>query len=172
MSMRTQVGDAYSRYGPMVYRRALRILGNDAAAEDVLQDVFIKAYSSSDFLDRRNVSSWLYRVTTNLSLNRLRDERHRSILRNAQLPQDDRCAKGATLDDAVQLRRLLAELDARQVEAAIYVYVDGMSYSEAAPLLGVSKRTVGNLVRRFKAAAQAHLLLNDSEELAACETGR
>jgi RNA polymerase sigma-70 factor (ECF subfamily) len=53
----------------------------------------------------------------------------------------------------VHLRRLLAEADEQQARAAIYVYLDGMSHEEAAAVLGVSKRTVGNLIDRFLAWA-------------------
>ena len=49
---------------------------------------------------------------------------------------------------------LLAEADEKQAQAAVYVYLDGMSHEEAAELLGVSKRTVGNLIDRFVAWAQ------------------
>ena len=59
--------------------------------------------------------------------------------------------------DMTTLQQLLREADSRQAEAAVYVHIDGMSYSEAAVLLGVSKRTVGNLIERFNTWAAKRL---------------
>jgi len=57
--------------------------------------------------------------------------------------------------EMVLLRRLLAGADEATSKAAVYVYLDGMSHKEAARLLGVSRRTVGNRLNRFKQQAAA-----------------
>ena len=71
---------------------------------------------------------------------------------------DESSRSGATRpEELVLLRRLLETADERQATAAVYVFLDGMSHEEEAALLGVSKRTVGNLLERFQAWAQAQL---------------
>jgi len=55
------------------------------------------------------------------------------------------------------LRALLQRAEPQQAEAAVYVYIDGMSQLEAAKLLNVSRRSVGNLLERFNAWAQKEL---------------
>lgn len=147
----------FERYSPIVERRAWAILGNAEDAKDVTQDVFIKAFlESRSFSGLSQISTWLYRITTNECLNRLRNENRRRALRAVHMPLD---THAQTLDPAgaIAVRRLLAEIDENEAKAAIYVYVDGMSYREAAELLGCAKRTVGNLLERFQRAAGAQL---------------
>ena len=68
--MKTRLGnleDLYRRYGPSVLRRARTLLGNDADAQDAMQEVFMKVMrSSDDFRGAASPMTWLYRVTTNL----------------------------------------------------------------------------------------------------------
>ena len=66
-------------------------------------------------------------------------------------------ADPARPEDLVLIRRLLAAADERQAAAAVYVFLDGMSHEEAAAVLGVSKRTVGNLIERFQAWASTQV---------------
>lgn len=142
----------YEQYGPLVYRRALRILGNSHDAEEALHEVFLRVMRGAESFEHRSqITTWLYRITTNYCFNVLRDsQRRRELLEENFAPQDEAHAEAADhAHDWVLLRRLLAEADETQAQAAIYVYVDGMSHDEAAQLLGVSRRTVGNLLERF-----------------------
>ncbi len=56
--------------------------------------------------------------------------------------------------DLVLLRQLLSEADEQQSQAVAYVYLDDMSHEQAAELLGVSRRSVANLIDRFLSWAQ------------------
>mgnify|MGYP002039627392 CR=1 FL=1 len=61
-------------YGPLVHRRALRILGNSADAEEATQEIFIRVINGIERFDGRSqLSTWLFQITTNLCLNRIRD---------------------------------------------------------------------------------------------------
>ena len=62
----------YQKYGPMVLRRCRRILGDDDEALDVMQEVFVRVWTHRETLDVTYPSSLLFRIATNLSLNRLR----------------------------------------------------------------------------------------------------
>jgi len=73
---RTRRGDyaafetLYDKYKGQVYRTALAIVREQGAAEDILQDCFIKVYTNIDRIDSsRPLIPWLYRVTVNLSYN-------------------------------------------------------------------------------------------------------
>jgi RNA polymerase sigma-70 factor (ECF subfamily) len=136
-----------------VYRRALRLLGNPADAEEATQEIFIRVLSSiGSFQQRSQLTTWLYQVTTNYCLNLIRDRSRRTELHEAHVAPmaDDAEAGTARSDDLVLLRKLLAGADEQQAQAVIYVFLDGMSHQEAAEVLGVSKRTVGNLIERFQ----------------------
>ncbi|MCB9550280.1 MAG: RNA polymerase sigma factor [Myxococcales bacterium] len=152
-----EVARLFRLHGPQVYRRALRLLGNPTDAEEALQDVFLKILDRvDDFDDQGKTLNWLYRITTNHCLNVIRGRKRRLALSEAFRVAPQRADHAVAVDQSV-LRELLGRADPREAEAAVYVHLDGMSYSEAAPLLGVSKRTVGNLIARFDAWAAVAL---------------
>lgn len=149
MADRLEIEALFIKWGPMVLRRARAILGNEADAEEAAQEVFIRAMNSLEgFEGRSKASSWLYRITTNLCLNRLRNQKRRKELRELHLqakPTDPGHA------DQVMMRELLAKVPQEAwAQTAVYVYVDGMTHQEAADLLGVSKRTIGNHLARLQ----------------------
>lgn len=146
----------------MVFRRAYVILGERQEAQDAAQEVFVRALRNADrFQERAKVSTWLYTITTNYCLNLIRDRKRRSELfegRRSELEQD---LPGETDPDArVTIRKLLAEADERQAQVAIYIYFDELSREEVAEMLGVSVRTVGNLLDRFNTWARARMAVN------------
>src|SRR5215813_11211239 len=91
---RVQTGDAeafavlFRRYGARVLRRALHLLGNEAEAEEVAQDVFLALYEkASTFRGDAALFTWLYRLTVNAALSRLRRRKQRpEVSMDASLP--------------------------------------------------------------------------------------
>lgn len=148
-----RLGEVFASHGPAVYRRALRLLGNAADAEEATQEIFLRALRGAPaFGQRSQLTTWLYQITTNYCLNHLRDGKQRGALAERHLPKaEPEAAHGG--DELLLLRQLFASADEREAAAAVYVYLDGMSHDEAAELLGVSRRTVGNLLERFSAKA-------------------
>ena len=161
---RQEIKDLFVRYGPMVYRRARGILGNEADAEEATQEVFIKALRSGQGFEKRaQVSTWLYRITTNHCLNQLRNKKTRRLLLDAHTQQlQDFPTRRATPEQMVVIRSLLQKAPEDWARVAIYIHLDGLRHHEAAEVLGVSRRTVGNLLERFYTWARAQL--NDSNE--------
>jgi RNA polymerase sigma-70 factor (ECF subfamily) len=142
----------YERVAPMTLRRARRILGNDEAARDVVQDVFVSLLAYERELTDEALVPWLYRSTTNLCLNRLRDDSTRATLLAMQASSD---RSSQAVDDAAILRDTLQRLPADLRAVAIYYYADEMTHDEIASLLGCSRRHVGDLVQRMHAAVEA-----------------
>jgi RNA polymerase sigma-70 factor (ECF subfamily) len=146
--------ELFSRFGPMIHRQARRMLGSPEDARDVVQDVFVKLLDlGPSRWDRPEVSSFLYRVTFNMCLNRMRRSRRAVPLAEEFAgpfanPEHDR---------SLDLSRVLAEADAREALAAVCVWVEGMSHPEAAEVVGCSERTVRNLLSRFEHMARARL---------------
>ena len=154
---REEISELFKRYGPVVYRRALGILREPSLAEEATQEVFIKALKSAHTFDGRSkVTTWLYQITTNHCLNQLRDRTRRRELWDEH-GETTQPANLASPDDGLILRMLLQEADPRQAQAAVYVYIDGMSHKEAAEVLNISRRSVGNLLERFNTWAQERL---------------
>ena len=145
----------------MVYARALHILGNSADAQEATQEVFIRAMKAmGKFEGRSQVHTWLHSITTNYCLNQIRNWKRRRELLQEQggvAAGSGQADERPRADRVVLVRQLLAEADEDQAKAAWYVHVDGMSHAEAAQRLNVSKRTVGNLLERFRARAQERL---------------
>jgi RNA polymerase sigma-70 factor, ECF subfamily len=79
----------YRRHAPRVYRQANALLGNDAEAEEIVQEVFLTLYEKAGtFRGEAAFSTWLYRLTLNAALTRLRrKKRSQEIPYEEYLPQ-------------------------------------------------------------------------------------
>ncbi|MDX2022884.1 MAG: sigma-70 family RNA polymerase sigma factor [Deltaproteobacteria bacterium] len=160
---RKEVEALFRTYGPLVRRRARSILGNDSEADDATSEVFVKVLLRlDDFRGESQPSTWLYRITTNLCLNRIRDEkRHRARLeelgeaRQAHIAAE-RPATGGP-EGRLALQVLLQTIPADLAEVAVYYHVDGMEQEEIAAVMGVARRTIGYRLERFREEARKHL---------------
>ncbi len=143
-------------------RRARSILNDDMEAEDALQEVFVRVINSmADFRRQSQPSTWLYRITTNLCLNRVRDSRRRRARLHRLGEEVDAGASPSTpsAEARTALRDLLGRLPEDLGEIAVYYFVDEMDQDEIAKLVGVSRRTIGYRLERF--AEQARQLLGE-----------
>jgi len=150
---RVDLDRIYRDHGHVVVRRARRLLGDEAEASEVLQEVFLSLLDRpGQFEGRSAVTTFLYAMTTNACLNRLRNRRRRARLLADVVSVDVRpdASHEASLDAAL----LLAQLPERLARVAIYYYLDEMTHEEIADVLGVSRRQVGNLVLRVQELAR------------------
>ena len=157
------VDSLYRQHGPMVFRRARVLLGNDDLAWDVVQEVFSRALRSrSEFRHGAAPTTWLYRITTNTAFNKLRDEgRRRGKLATLSAAA---ATSAPTSGELPEVRLLLAEvlqrIPAALCEIAVYYHVDRMNQDEIAAVIGTSRKTVGIRLQQFHAQAQALLDLD------------
>jgi RNA polymerase sigma-70 factor (ECF subfamily) len=153
---RERLDALYRKHGKLVFRRARALLGDIQAAHDAVQDVFVRALGArAEFESAASPVSWLYKITTNHCLNRIRDRQRRRELLEEQAPVAEAVPPRAESRLAVNdlLRRVPEELG----EIAVYYYIDQMNHDEIAALIGVSRRTVGNRLEEFHAAVLAIL---------------
>jgi RNA polymerase sigma factor (sigma-70 family) len=139
----------YGRYGARVFRRARRLLRDTDRAEDAMQEVFLRAVQHRAEMSHHSLP-WLFRVTTNLCLSDVRDDRRRRHLRSSQ-PVEPQRDQGT--DARVAVKQLLARVPQELREIALCYYVDDLSHDEIAPIFGVSRRTIGNRLAAFQAIA-------------------
>src|SRR5262245_54514800 len=142
----------YQRYGPMVVRRCRRILRDEDEALDVAQEVFVRVLTHRGRLTGLYPSSLLYRIATNLSLNRLRDRQRRPAL-----PGDDvldRIAWLEDLDAPVLLDRLFGRHPESTRTMAVLHYFDGMTLEQVARECGMSVSCVRRRLRGLRASVQ------------------
>lgn len=144
-------------HGPTVLRRARQILGSDDQAKEVLQEVFLGLVEHPDkFEQRSSITTFLYAVTTNMCLNRLRDSKNRArLLEQWAEPAAADATAAPHADAVVELRRVLDRLPPDEAAAAVYYYLDGMSHAEISDVQGCSRRQVGYLLERMHGRVQA-----------------
>jgi RNA polymerase sigma-70 factor (ECF subfamily) len=146
------LGGFFEAWGDRLYRLALRLTGDPATAEDVVQEAFLKLMRGADRIEGRSgLATWLYRVAYNASLDRLRERRALLQLpedeHDAPLPQPTALAPlprspEALLRDAETrqaLEQAIAELPHAQRAAFLLRDVEGLTTAEAAEALGLSE---------------------------------
>jgi RNA polymerase sigma-70 factor (ECF subfamily) len=149
VSLSVELGRLYLQHSKNVYRRARELLGDDEAARDATQEVFMRVLRIGGKVPvDPTPTAWLHRVTTNLCLNRLRDRnRRREILASAGPPPSAVAAVG---EPRALVREILGRIPDELQEVAIYFHLDELTYEEIADLLAVSKRTVCNRLAAFR----------------------
>ena len=159
------IGDLYDRHGAMVFRRCRSILGDDQAAMDATQDVFVRVIDKWDtFRGEASAVTWLYRISTNLCLNRRRNRLGRQdtlegIRQSRESVLDPTLFGGGLPGPGSVERRLLATALLEQVDeetraVAIYYHIDGMTQDEISALVGRSKPTIRKRLQAFRDAAE------------------
>jgi RNA polymerase sigma-70 factor (ECF subfamily) len=144
-----RVTGLYRMYGPVIYARCRRLLGDAAAAEDATQETFVRVHRHlAAAPDAREALAWIYRIATNYCLNELRDRKHRPELVDA-LPE----RPGADIAEVLADRDLAARIVRRSPEKlrvpAWLHFVDGLDQGEVARVLGASRRTIVSRLAEF-----------------------
>jgi RNA polymerase sigma-70 factor, ECF subfamily len=153
-------------YQDMVYTTAARVTGSEAQAQDIAQEVFVRAYEHFSALSGSpTAGGWLKTVATNLAINHLNRYRKRWRMFSEMRAADDEYA--AEIEFEVP-DTLLSDLSAEQrgviVDAAlrrlpehqrlplVLYHFEDLSYQEIAEKLGISLTKVKTDIRRARAA--------------------
>lgn len=140
----------YRAHAPLVHRRARALLGNDAAALDVVQDLFTSLYERPDqFKGKSSLPTFLYVATTHCCWTRLRNGRNRLRLVRRGGDALDQPSRAADPEQLAALRQLLARLDEPLASVLVYYFFDQMTHAEIAEIMGCSRRQVGYLLARL-----------------------
>lgn len=162
------------QYQSSVLSICYQILGNHQDAEDAAQEVFVKVYQKAkSFRTGSKISTWLYRIAVNLSLNHRRKQkwnRYLDILAFSkdkreepanvfEAPEDDRPDRQFEKKERSRiLTKALDALPERQRAAMILGKIEGLSYQEIAEVLQTSLASVESLMHRAKLNLQKKLL--------------
>lgn len=153
--------DAYRhlvrRYGDVLYGHALRMVGTQDEASDLVQRAFVMGFKKlSSCKDPDRVGAWLFRILSNLSKDHLRSPRRTDVsldrLPEASASDGDPFEAVHRGEVRQRLQLAMGQLTAEQREAFTLKHVEGRSYEEMAAVLDVS---VASLKMRVKRAREA-----------------
>ena len=140
-----------------VYGLALRMLGNATEAQDVAQEVFIRAHRGlAEFRGDAQISTWLYTIASRLCLNRLAGSERRLARHGEEVlgrlpdvrPGPDEALERGELEEA--LHRAIAELDEERRVVVVLRDVEGLAYEEIAEILALPIGTVRSRLHRAR----------------------
>jgi len=141
------------RHAERLHHFTLRLLRNDADAEDVVQDTFLRLWlCASEYIPTARVATWLHRIAHNLAMDRLRSRKQFDKFDDDfELSSSNSASQPDLLDikrDAEALYRALDTLPVRQTAALVLVHLNGLSGREACEVLGVTETLLESLLAR------------------------
>lgn len=153
-----------TRFGPGLRRYVAQALQNEADAEDLMQDVFLKAWSNAARYDpdKAAVSTWLYKIASNLCIDRNRRLKYRQFIGWDTLPEpeDESPSASDRMDGSrrlAEVRRAMQDLPDRQRQAILLRAGGELSISEISQVMGCSSGAVEQLLVRGRASLRARL---------------
>ena len=143
-----ELAEVFKRYGYFVQRRCTLLLGNSADAEDVTQDVFMRAQRYSSSLTAPVTLAWLYAITARCCFDRAQQRQRQTPLE----PSAFEALAGSTSapPERALVGQLLRGMDRTMSEIAILHHVEGWTQEEIAAHTGYSRKTIGKNCHCFR----------------------
>lgn len=141
------------RYMKYAYNIAYRFVGDHDDAEDVAQESFVKVYEAiKSFRGEASFNTWLYRIVTNLSLNRVRQKKisitNMSIIENSVTHTGDFFKVQQAEETKAIIEKALHELPTLQRAVVILRHINGLSTKQVGEILRCSEGTVKTHLHR------------------------
>ena len=149
------VAALYDRFSPLVHAMCRRILHDEAAAEDLLEDIFIEVWNKRERYDpaRGGVATYLATLTRSRAIDRLRAQRRSPATPlldgfDPAAPASDPARATYDRERKVMVERALAGLNEDQRKAIELAYYDGLSHNDVAERLAKPLGTVKTWIRQ------------------------
>lgn len=163
------------KYESLVYNACYNVLQNSMDAEDVAQEVFIEVYESiNKFRNESKLSTWLYRISINKSLNYYRKHKWKSVTgsidnyagsnsKEKGIEIEDRNADNSPFsieykERSLILQKALDSLPENQRIAFTLSKFEDLSYQQIAEIMNLSLSSVESLIHRAKLSLQKKLV--------------
>ena len=144
-----QIAELYQKHGHALYKRCLRLVSHPDDARELVQETFCQ-FCTSKFKGESSVFTFLYRIATNLSIDRLRRRTTAGVV--VELGEDLEVT-GRSQEQATaalqELVRLTDGLDEDTLTIAVMSHVDGLTQDEIAEALDLSRKTIGKKLQKF-----------------------
>jgi len=140
----------YERYSAIVYSVALRVLGDTGVAEDILQEVFMRLWRSSDTFDatRGSLPGWLAVITRNRAIDSLRKRRPEADITDVVVSIEPDIVGAADSSRALEkIRGALGGMPLPQRAALEMAFFEGLSHTEIAEKTGEPLGTIKTRIR-------------------------
>ena len=149
------LGALYQKYSPAIYAHCRRFLQSPAAARDATQEAFVRVIARGVVLPREEEAlRYLYRVSTNVCLNLLREHSvHTRAAPTLMANASHTRSAESGLADREFVNAVLNRCGEGGAQVAIMHYLDGMSQVEIADVLGITRRTVFNRLKKLSRIA-------------------
>jgi RNA polymerase sigma-70 factor, ECF subfamily len=164
-------GEIVEIYKDKVFQLCYRILGNRHEAEDMAQEAFIRAYVNiSSFNIDLKFSTWLYRIATNLCIDRIRKKKpdyyldaevsgtdgltmYSQVASDTILPEDE--VESLELQETIQ--REITKLPEKYRSVIVLKYIEELSLNEISEILDIPLGTVKTRIHRGREALRHQL---------------
>ena len=140
----------FDRYSKVVYSVALRVLRDPAAAEDILQEIFMQIWRNPDSFTaaRGSLGGWLAVVSRNRSIDALRRKRPTDSVDDIVLASSYNLAAEAERNSLMERARgVITQLPTEQRKTLEMAFFDGLTHSEIAEMTGDPLGTVKTRIR-------------------------
>lgn len=147
----------FDRYKDRVHSIALHFLrGDDAAAKDVTQEVFVKVFrAAANFREDATIATYLYRAVANACTDELRRRRRLVLMGDLPVTMHPQTEQTAVREEGGRVSDALKKLSPKLRLVVLMRYFDDLSYDEIAEALDVTAGTVASRLNR------AHAQLSD-----------
>jgi len=153
--------ELYELYSHAVYLTAIRVTGDAADAEDVLQNVFLRVLNSGAAIDPvRSPATYFRQAATNASIDLLRRKQARPDRRRSAIEFDESSNASSQQSSPLlkqRLRQALTRIATEDAELFVLCYLEGCTYDELAGLTGLERGTVASRLHRIRAALKEEL---------------
>lgn len=167
--------ELYDAHATRLYNLAYRMSGTAAEAEDLLQEIFLQAFRKlSSFKGESALGTWLYRLGTNLCLDRVRSKQGKMDRATVGLEDENptpraviaRSTRSEAVIEKIDLERAIEELPPSYRAAFLLHDVEGFEHHEVGAMLGIAEGTSKSLVHKARLRMRT-LLHPESAQMAA-----
>ncbi|WP_291574462.1 RNA polymerase sigma factor [Clostridium sp. UBA4548] len=145
------------KYQGIIYNYIFKNTLNKEDTEDIIQEVFIKAYKNLYRLENKErFYSWLFKIAINTMNTSFKAKKQHNLMEESEL-MDIKCNVNDTPEERLQIKeenlellKRLSVLNEEEKNAMILKYVQGFSYKEVGEILGIKEETIKTKLHRAK----------------------
>lgn len=147
-SNRKQLEMLYEKVGRPALGKIMNLIGSQAAAEEILQDIFVDLWNEKrKFSDIRQAYAWVYRCATNKAIDFLRLKKNQTQSLDAEGAQEPFINEDTI--ESLELKNIWQQIHQKwpekELAVFIYRYFEGLSQQEVCEVMGISRRSVNRL---------------------------